>query len=293
VIYSSLDRAYAETVVKASGIAGVQVISDTEAAKSSGLVNRLLVERERPVADIFLSGDPMRTAFLESQGIGDSFQSREVAVRFRMLLINTEREQGSERPHKTLDLAKPEFAPYSCLANPQFGTTSVHIAVLLLTYGEERTRQFLNDFIANGGTLVASNGEVKRRVGSGEFTYGITDSDDVSVALRDGKPVEYEISDLESFGAIQIPVTAVVLKNAPHPDVAEELADYLTSEAMERVMSEGMASHFSLLQPDQKPSAFDFSYSEVSRVARLDYHALSEVLAKFQPWLDAWVAENR
>ena len=69
----------------------------------------------------------------------------------------------------TLDLAKPEFAPHACLANPQFGTTSMHLAALLDHYGEAQIKQFLEDFITNGGSLVASNGEVKRRVGSGEI----------------------------------------------------------------------------------------------------------------------------
>jgi iron(III) transport system substrate-binding protein len=290
-LYSSVDRSYSEQLL--DGISEeVHLVGDTESAKSTGLINRLLAERNRPVADVFLSGDPMRTAFLEKKNIGKAYKDREVAARFRMVIINKEQESLKERPASILDFAKPEFAPYACLANPQFGTTSMHLAVLLDYYGEERTKQFLNNFIANGGTLVASNGEVRRRVSSGEFIYGLTDSDDVSVALSDGKPVDYLIPDQETFGGIAIPIAAVVIHNAPHPEKALALAEYLTSSQIEQVMAESLAAHFPVLTPTQQPSAFNFSYSQV-KVAQLDYEKLVNALAKFQPWLDEWVASNR
>ena len=74
--------------------------------------------------------------------------------------------------------------------------------------------------------------------------------------------------------------------------MALELAEYLTSSAVEKIMSEGLAAHFPMLMPAQKPSTFDFSYSQVN-VAELNYKKLSNALVNFQPWLDAWVAENR
>jgi len=290
-LYSSIDRIYSEQLLE--GFADdVLLVSDTEAAKSTGLINRLVAEKNRPVADLFLSGDPMRTAFLEKEGIGQVYQDREIAARFRMVIINHDRESHKERPKNTLDFAKPKFAPFACLANPQFGTTSMHLAVLLDYYGEARTKQFLQEFIANGGTLVASNGEVKRRVGSGEFVYGLTDSDDVSVALSDGKPVDYLIPDQETFGAIAIPITVVVISDAPQFEKAVLLAEHLTSRQAEQIMAKGLAAHFPLIDPTLKPSAFDFSYSQV-KVAKLNCTKLSDALADFQPWLDKWVAESR
>jgi len=290
-LYSSLDRIYSENLLADSHL-NVQLVGDTEAAKSTGLINRLVAEKNRPIADVFLSGDPMRTAYLEMAGIGEAYKDREVAARFRMVIVNKDRESLKERPLTTLDFAKPKFARNACIANPQFGTTSMHLAVLLDRYGEEQTQQFLNDFVANGGTLVASNGEVKRRVGSGEFIYGLTDSDDVSVALSDGKPVDYLIPDQATFGAIAIPITVVVIHNAPHPEKALQLADYLTSSHAEQVMAKSLAAHFPVLTPTQRPSGFDFSYAEIN-VAQLNYAQLAHALEKFQPWLDKWVASNR
>ena len=78
VVYSSVDeefaRPLAEQFEKATGIE-VKLISDTEKAKSSGLLNRLLEERERPQCDVFLSEDPVRAAVLKKKGLSAPYQS--------------------------------------------------------------------------------------------------------------------------------------------------------------------------------------------------------------------------
>jgi len=65
VVYTSVDEVFAEPVCKRfeheTGIR-VQLVSDTEETKSTGLLNRLIAEKERPRADVFWSGDPVRAA---------------------------------------------------------------------------------------------------------------------------------------------------------------------------------------------------------------------------------------
>jgi len=245
VLYSSVDEVYTREVIrefeKDTGIQ-VKLVSDSEAAKSTGLVNRLLAEKNRPVADIFWSGDPIRAERLVMAGMGSCWKNEEsgkdgVAWRLRMIIINKDREKTSQlRPLSVLDLAKPEYASKSCLANPQFGTTSMHIALIYELWGADVARQFLKDFTANGGTMVASNGEVRRRVSSGEFTYGLTDSDDVSVALADGKPVDYIVADAKGKGAVGIPTRVFVLDKAPNGEAAYSLKDVV--ERMVSIQSE-------------------------------------------------------
>jgi len=53
----------------------VKLISDTEKAKSSGLLNRLLEEGDRPQCDVFLSEDPVRSAVLKKRGLSAPYQS--------------------------------------------------------------------------------------------------------------------------------------------------------------------------------------------------------------------------
>ena len=65
VVYTSVDDVFARPVAEqfeqATGIV-VRLVPDTEETKSTGLVNRLIAERERPRADVFWSGDPVRAA---------------------------------------------------------------------------------------------------------------------------------------------------------------------------------------------------------------------------------------
>lgn len=294
VLYSSVDWTYTDAVVSAfeaeTGLE-VDVVSDTEAAKSTGLVNRLQNERKRPVADVFWSGDPMRSAWLEREGLGKRISEKGAAYRMRMIMIHSEREpEGSARPGGVLELADPRFAKMSCIANPQFGTTSLHFAALYLELGEEGFRKFLKDFRANGGTLVASNGEVKRRVSSGEFVYGLTDSDDVSVALEDKYPVEWILADENRAGAIAIPTTAVLIEGAPHPEKARRLAEFLNSPAMEKIMAEGVASHIPVLGGQTKSRSFDIDLKQ-RRLANYKDSDLADALDRIRPILDEWLTE--
>ena len=63
---------------KQSGIT-VKLVPDTEETKSTGLVNRLIAEKARPVADVFWSGDPVRAAVLKAKGVTATYRSPNAA----------------------------------------------------------------------------------------------------------------------------------------------------------------------------------------------------------------------
>ena len=76
IVYTSVDDVFARPVAEqfeqATGIV-VRLVPDTEETKSTGLVNRLIAERERPRADVFWSGDRVRAVLLKGQGITASY----------------------------------------------------------------------------------------------------------------------------------------------------------------------------------------------------------------------------
>src|SRR5271166_1095967 len=78
VVYSSMDLEFVEPLVKQfekeTGIE-VLLVTDTEKAKSSGLLNRLIEEKQRPQCDVFLSEDPVRSAVLKRKGISAPYLS--------------------------------------------------------------------------------------------------------------------------------------------------------------------------------------------------------------------------
>ena len=58
------------------------------------------------------------------------------------------------------------------MANPLFGTTSMHAAALFQSLGDDEAKQFFQSLVDNRVKILSSNGEVRRRVANGEFAVG-------------------------------------------------------------------------------------------------------------------------
>src|SRR5215207_11037788 len=82
VAYSSVDQVFSEPVFRdfetASGLR-VRGVFDTEEAKSTGLLNRLIAEANNPQADVFWSGDPVRAFVLIRRGLIQPYRSPSAA----------------------------------------------------------------------------------------------------------------------------------------------------------------------------------------------------------------------
>ena len=77
VVYTSVDAVFARPIAERfEEETGIQVllVPDTEETKSTGLLNRLIAERQRPRADVFWSGDPVRAAILKLEGVSASYK---------------------------------------------------------------------------------------------------------------------------------------------------------------------------------------------------------------------------
>ncbi len=262
VVYCSVDEVFARPIAEQfeqeTGIR-VRLAPDTEETKSTGLLNRLISERARPRADVFWSGDPVRAAILKSKGVSASYRSPQgeglpalysdpeghwtgFSARARVLIYNRDLVAQGERPRSIVDLNDPRFKNTACIANPLFGTTSMHAAALFQALGPEQARSFFEGFIANGGTIVSSNGEVRRRVAAGDFAVGITDTDDFNVAFQEGKPVSVVYPDEDGIGTLVIPNAAVLIKNGPNPDAGKRFIDYLLRPETEQALARSEAA---------------------------------------------------
>src|SRR2546429_8436067 len=76
-IYVSEDQVFSEPILKDferdTGIA-VKAVFDTEEAKSTGVMNRLLAEKSNPQADVYWANEPVRADVLRQQGISVSYK---------------------------------------------------------------------------------------------------------------------------------------------------------------------------------------------------------------------------
>lgn len=228
IAYCAQDQEYAEPILrefsKQTGIKA-RAIYDNEAVKTVGLANRLLAERQHPQCDVFWGNEEMRTRQLAA---GHVFREANgwaaVGYRSRRIVINTNRLSLAAAPHSLLELTNEIWRGKVALAYPQFGTTATHFQALRQHWGDERWQAWCQALAANKPLLVDGNSVVVKMVGRGEAWIGLTDSDDVAAGQAEGLPIEpLPISE----ETLLVPNTVAVVREAPHPQEAERLFEYL------------------------------------------------------------------
>lgn len=260
-IYVSTDRVFSEPVLqeyqRRSGVE-VNAVYDTEETKSTGLANRLLAEKERPQADVFWSNEPVRTLVLKSRGVLAPYRSPNAdgippvlvdpegfwtgfSARMRVIAYNTNSVKEDEAPKSVFDLADPKWKGQVAIADPRFGSTSFHVAALYALAGDEKMDDFFRRLKANGVRVVDGNSVVRDLVARGEIKAGLTDTDDVNVAIEDGQPVAMVLPDRDGLGVPVMPNMVSLIANSPNPEGAKQLIDYLLSADVERQLAESEA----------------------------------------------------
>lgn len=266
----------------------VNVVGDTEATKTTGLVQRLLSEKGSPRADVWWSNERLGTRLLADQGLFEPVDSpadlpaeyqdeqrafHAFALRSRVIAYATKRITDDTVPRRLAELVKPEWKNRVGMARPQFGTTRAHITSLLAGSGEQALRTWLAAMKANGLRLYDGNSSVVKAIAHGEIDIGLTDTDDVFSGQRENWPVAciYEMVDparaegdsdpsmLISTGPLFIPNTIALLKGAPHAEPAKVFIAFVLSEDVERLLAES-DSHNTPLRPALRASlgpAFD------------------------------------
>lgn len=305
VVYTSVDQVFSEPVFQRfeeqTGIR-VRAVFDTEETKSTGVLNRLIAEANNPQADVFWSGDPVRPFLLLERGLVEPYVSPQAqdipaefksadgswtgfAARARVMLVNRERLGERPAPRSVRDLADPQWRGEAAIANPIFGTTTMHVAAWFSAWGDEEAKAFLNALKDNQVRIASSNGEVKRLVASGEMTFGLTDTDDAFVAIESGAPVDVIYPDQEGMGTLVMPTVVVRMSGGPNPDVARQLIDYLLSSEVEAMMAES-AAHIPLRAEVPRPELVQAA-GELNAM-KIDYADVAKRMEAIQPWLRRW-----
>ena len=260
-VYVSTDRVFSEPVLRAfEQQRGIQVnaVYDTEETKSTGLANRLLAERERAQADVFWSNEPVRTLVLKSRAVLAPYQSPSASdipatfkdaegywtgfsARVRVIAYNKKFVPDNDAPVSVLELAEPKWKGQVAMADPRFGSTSFHVAALYVMLGDEKADDFFRRLKANGVKIVAGNSVVRDMVVSGEVKVGLTDTDDVNVAMEGGAPIGMVMPDKDGMGVPMMPNMVSMIAGAPHPVEAKQMIDYLLSTDVEAMLAKSEA----------------------------------------------------
>lgn len=265
-IYVSTDRVFSEPVLREyerrSGVT-VNPVYDTEETKSTGLASRLVAEKSRPQADVFWSNEPVRTLVLKSKDVLAPYKSPSAdgipsalvdpdgywtgfSARMRVIAYNTNLVKPEDAPTSAFDLADPAWRGQVAIADPRFGSTSFHVAALYAIAGDQKMDDFFRRLKENGVRVVDGNSVVRDLVVRGEAKVGLTDTDDVNVAVQDGQPIAMVLPDREGLGVPVMPNMVSLIAGAPHPDEGRLLIDYLLSADVERQLSQSAAMQIPL-----------------------------------------------
>ena len=293
VIYTSVDQIFSEPILKnyqkKTGVK-VRTVFDVEASKTTGLVNRLIAEKKRPKCDVFWNSEFGRTIVLKQKGVLAPYRSPAAedipakfrdpddywtgfAARSRVIIYNTDMLKKNELPKSIFDLTAPRWKGKVALGYPLFGTTATHVAAMYATLGQEKTEQFLKDLQANQVVIVDGNSVSRDVVVEGQLPLGLTDTDDVNVAVQSGKPVKMIYPDAEGIGTLFIPNTVALVKNGPHPAEGRKLIDYLLSKEVESKLAFSESANVPLRDDVRRPAhILDFTSIKAMDV---DYYKIA------------------
>src|SRR5207248_1929147 len=138
----------------------VRAVYDTEEAKSTGVMNRLIAEKANPQADVYWANEPVRAEALKKQGITTPYLSpsaSEIPAQFRdaeqhwtgfsargRVMIVNKSARLKAKPDSVLAYTDPRLKGRGVIANPLFGTTTAYIAALFTVWGDENGKRFLD-----------------------------------------------------------------------------------------------------------------------------------------------------
>ena len=143
------------------------------------------------------------------------------------------------------DRADPQWQQQCGVALPLFGTTATHFTLLRQTLGAEHADQWFQS-VKDNAVVLSGNKQVAQAVSSGQLAFGLTDTDDALIEIDAGLPVEsiYPDQRPDQWGTLRIPNTVAVLAGAPHPNAAQQLANYLVSADTEGRLAMGISGQF-------------------------------------------------
>ena len=304
VIYCALDQVHSEPLLaRFEAETGLRVRAefDVEQHKTVGLVRRLREERGNPRCDVFWNNEVANTIALAEEGMLASYASPSAAdipaafkdpeqrwtgfaARARVFIVNTELVPDASEIDSMWDLVDPRWQGKVGMAKPLTGTTLTHFAALYETIGPAETERYVREIKAAGVNLARGNAHTMKLVASGELAFAWTDSDDFNVALENGAPVIAVYPDQEprgaepALGTLVIPNSVAILADAPHPEAARRLVDWILSPEIERELAFSRSAQIPVRAgvecPPHVRRADDFA------VMQVDYARVGSALAE-------------
>ena len=266
-VYCSLDQEFSEQILdefqRRTGIV-VEKKFDSEMDKTLGMVEKIISEESNPRCDVYWNNEVAHTLRLKKLGLLEAhvapnasripagFKDAEgywtgLAARARVIIYNRN-ELGEELPKGILDCADPKWKGRVAMARPKYGTTLTHFGALFATWGEDRTKSFIDRLLRNDVEWYVGNAMVMREVGSAVVPFGYTDTDDANVSRVNDRPTDIVIPDQgpDGEGTLLIPNSVMIVKGDKNRTEAKRLINYILSAEVEQRLANGRSAQIPL-----------------------------------------------
>ena len=216
--------------------------------KTSGLANEIILERQRPRADIFIATEAGVCGVLTREGLLEPYASPKaplipaeyrsskgfwtgISGRARVIIYNKDLVKNGEVPNSVWDLADARWKGRIAIAGTIERTTLSWLSALVHVMGEAKAKAYIERLVQNGLKILPDNSDVWRGVGSGEFALGLTNSPNYHLAIKAGLPVGvvYPDQGAEGMGSLVNPNAVAIVKGARNLSEAKRFVDFILS----------------------------------------------------------------
>ena len=237
---------------------GVQV--DLLSSGTTELVNRLKAEGDRTPADIFLTNDAGSLEQARVAGILRPLNMREVdraippqfrapdnawiglSGRFWIIVYNKTLVKPEDLK-SLLDLGDPKWKGKIAIPNAGSEYLQAGVSVIRATYGDAKTKEFLEGLRDNAGAQVyQKSSQIVEAVAKGQASLGIVNHYYVyrHLAAQPAAPVAVFMPDQQDggMGAIMNVAGVGIVKSTKHLDAGKLLVEFLVAQAGQKLFAD-------------------------------------------------------
>ncbi|MGB7880645.1 MAG: extracellular solute-binding protein [Ilumatobacteraceae bacterium] len=257
------------------------------------LRERLVAEGANTPADVLMTADAANVELAADAGVLASVDSTTLtdaipaelrsadndwfalSRRARVIVASTERVD--DPPTTYAGVGDPEWKGNICLRPSTHPYTQSLVASLIIAEGEERATEIVQSWVDNDPLYINSDTDIYKAVADGECDVALANTYYLGRLLTENPefPVEIVWPEQDGRGAHVNVSTAAVTKNAPNPDAALALVEWLATDGQQAFAD---ANFEFPADPDVEPNEIIASWGEF--VA--DLAAVTQ-LGEFQP----------
>ncbi|MBP9633940.1 MAG: extracellular solute-binding protein [Nitrospira sp.] len=237
---------------------GIQI--ELLSSGTTELVNRLQAEGDHTPADVFLTNDagsleharelkllrPMNMREVE-RAIPSQFRAADnswigLSGRFWIVVYNTNLVKP-DQIKSLFDLAQPQWKDKIAVPNSGSEYLQAGVSVIKATFGDERTKQFLQGLKANADTQVyQKSSQIVDAVAKGQVAAGIVNHYYIyrHLATQPTAPIAAVMTDQQEggMGAIMNVTGIGVTRASKHVESAKLLIEFLVAQAGQKMFAD-------------------------------------------------------